>query len=95
MKAITKTMTLILTQLVAIIATVVGLFWALIEFILYLVKDKEFNWLSVWLFVIGIIVAIISIGYLIYLEYRSRKINRRRTKFTKILREVMGKPKKN
>ena len=23
--------------------------WAIIEFILYLVKDKEFNWTSVWL----------------------------------------------
>lgn len=23
--------------------------WAIVEFILYLVKDKEFNWTSVWL----------------------------------------------
>lgn len=34
--------------------------WAIVEFILYLVKDNPFNWLSLWI-TIGLIVAEIVI----------------------------------
>jgi len=33
--------------------------WAVVEFILYLVKDNPFNWTSVWLLVIAIVVEVI------------------------------------
>jgi len=33
--------------------------WAVVEFILYLVKDKEFNWWSVWMILICGVIAIV------------------------------------
>ena len=33
--------------------------WAVVEFILYLVKDNPFNWTSVWLLVIAIVVEVV------------------------------------
>ena len=44
-------MKVVLTSVLAFIAylgSVVSCIWAIVEFILYLVKDKIFNWWSVW-----------------------------------------------
>lgn len=44
-------MKVLLTGVLAFIAyfgSVVSCVWAIVEFILYLVKDKIFNWWSVW-----------------------------------------------
>ena len=32
--------------------------WAVVEFILYLVKDNPFNWTSVWLLVVAIVLEV-------------------------------------
>lgn len=49
----------VISLIVAVIIANVAFVWAIIEFILFLVKDKEFNWWSVWIFVISAVVAII------------------------------------
>ena len=49
---------MVLTMLVGFIASAMGI-WAIVEFILYLVKDNPFNWTSVVLTVVGIIASII------------------------------------
>jgi uncharacterized membrane protein YpjA len=90
-----KVIILLIVQVLAVIGANVGFFWACIEFILYLVKDKEFNWLSVWLFVASTILALGSVLYAAYLKSKNQKnrttsINRE-SKFRKRLREAMEK----
>ena len=36
--------------------------WAIVEFILYLVKDREFNWWSVWLFLVSIVFILVALA---------------------------------
>lgn len=38
----------------------IGGIWATISFILYLVKDRPFDWISVWVLAAGIILGIIN-----------------------------------
>lgn len=56
-----KVISLLVAKVLAIITANVAFVWAIIEFILYLVKDKEFNWWSVWAFVISVVVAIVLV----------------------------------
>jgi phosphotransferase system glucose/maltose/N-acetylglucosamine-specific IIC component len=44
-----KLLTTILLAVVAYFGITVSCIWSVIEFILYLVKDKEFNWWSVYM----------------------------------------------
>lgn len=37
----------------------ISFIWAIVEFILYLVKDKEFNWWSVWCIIIFSVLSIL------------------------------------
>ena len=53
-----KVISLLVAKVLAVIAANVAFVWAIIEFILYLAKDKVFNWWSVWAFVISVVVAI-------------------------------------
>ena len=46
---------------VSYLGAVISVIWALVEFILYLVKDKEFNWLSLWMILALSVIAILSI----------------------------------
>lgn len=50
---------------ILIVSMYFSIIWAIIEFILYLVKDKEFNWLSVYsagtLFTVVVLVLIIPL----------------------------------
>lgn len=49
----------LVVSIIALICSWACPVWALIEFILYLVKDKEFNWLSLWLFFLSSVYLII------------------------------------
>ena len=49
----------IITAIIFVIVSKISFVWAVIEFILYLLKDKDFNWISVYLFVFSSILAII------------------------------------
>ncbi len=54
-------MKVILTTILATLAhlgSVVSCIWAIVEFILYLVKDKVFNWWSVWMILICVGLAV-------------------------------------
>jgi phosphotransferase system glucose/maltose/N-acetylglucosamine-specific IIC component len=53
-----KVVSLLVAQVLAVITANVAFVWGIIEFILYLAKDKEFNWWSVWAFVISAVIAI-------------------------------------
>lgn len=53
-----KAISLIVVKVLAVISANVAFLWALIEFIIYLVKDTPFNWWSVWAFIISVVVAI-------------------------------------
>ncbi len=54
-----KVISLMVAQVLTVIIANATFVWAIIEFILFLAKDKEFNWWSVWFFVISAVVAII------------------------------------
>lgn len=45
-------------HMIAAVLWIVGGAWAIVSFILYLVKDRPFDWLSVWLLGAGLLLAI-------------------------------------
>lgn len=53
-----KAISLLGAKVLAVMSANVAFVWIIIEFILYLAKDKVFNWWSVWSFVISVVVAI-------------------------------------
>lgn len=56
-------------QVIAYGCSIVSCIWAVVEFLIYLVKDKEFNWWSVWSILIsiglGIILFVLNIVFAI------------------------------
>ena len=54
-----KTILTVLTAIVAYLGSGLSIIWAAIEFILYLVKDKPFNWMSVWSLVLCVSVSMV------------------------------------
>lgn len=48
---------LYLSMLLFYVATIATALWCVVEFILYLVKDLPFNWWSLWLFIIFLILS--------------------------------------
>lgn len=48
---------LFIIHFIAGIMYAVGGIWAIVSFILYLVKGQPFNWTSVWVCAIGIVLA--------------------------------------
>lgn len=68
-----KIISLLIIQVVAVIAANVTFFWGVVEFILYLAKDKSFNWWSVWGFIISTIVALICAIVAIGIKAKTRK----------------------
>lgn len=53
-----KVIGLLAVKLLAIIAANLAFVWTIVEFILYLAKDRKFNWWSVRAFAISVVVAI-------------------------------------
>lgn len=70
--------------------------WAIVEFILYLVKDHSFNWWSVWLIPIAILVTIVS-SILIMLNKPTpvKKMNTNKSNFQKRLEELRKQKEQN
>ena len=48
---------MILLMIMGFIVSALGV-WAVVEFILYLVKDDPFNWTSLWLLIVGFVLEI-------------------------------------
>jgi undecaprenyl pyrophosphate phosphatase UppP len=46
----------LLIKILSILTINVSAIWAVVSFLIYLVKDKEFNWWSIWLIIIGFVV---------------------------------------
>ena len=79
-------MTIVFLVLAAITAKV-SFIWAIVEFIIYLVKDKPFNWHSVWLTIGSIILTIIL--YIVYYVVESKGYEAKRE-----LRQIRNKKSK-
>lgn len=45
--------------LISRFGAILSIIWAMLEFILYLVKDKAFNWWCIWSFIICILLGIV------------------------------------
>jgi len=56
-----KIINLLIIQWIAVTSAKLTFLWVIIEFILYLVKDKPFNWLSIWLLSLSMLIILISI----------------------------------
>jgi len=56
-----KKLVLAVLGLISYFGSAASCVWAVVEFILYLVKDKEFNWWSVWMILICGVIAIVFI----------------------------------
>jgi hypothetical protein len=66
----------IIIQFIAAIGLYGSSLWAMVEFILYLVKDKAFNWLSVYGFIISFIIVLVF-GLIINVKAQKTSINKR------------------
>ena len=82
MKVISLLIVTILSRVTATVSTV----WLVVEFILHLVKDKEFNWWSIWVFVLSLMVAISTLIFSSLMEVRSKN------KAREVLRNGNAKP---
>jgi len=64
----------VLTVLVYLSAWACGV-WAIVEFIIYLVKDDPFNWLSLWCTIGSWIATIIFTVVIAFVETRSKSVS--------------------
>ena len=60
---------LVILSILGLVTYPMGI-WAVVEFILYLVKDNPFNWTSVILFCIGIVLQVIFFAKRVLKEYK-------------------------
>ncbi len=70
-----KTLIFGILSIVSYLGILVCPIWAIIEFILYLVKDKEFNWNSLWFFISSIILFIVFLILAAYFSNKESKKN--------------------
>jgi phosphotransferase system glucose/maltose/N-acetylglucosamine-specific IIC component len=56
-----KSVSVILMAVIAYFGTTVSCIWSVVEFILYLAKDKEFNWWSVYSIFICLFTALLLV----------------------------------
>ncbi len=94
-----------ITKILSIVSTYVTPIWAVVEFILYLVKDKPFNWWSVYLFIISVALLISCVFIMAIVIHKEEKnivkntfniFNKkpRENRFQKKMREMMEKADK-
>ncbi len=74
-----KTLILLIITLISYLGAVLCPVWALVEFILYLVKDKEFNWSSLWLSIISYILIVVMIFINAFYENKKQYENRQQS----------------
>ena len=66
------------TALISLIVVIISYIWMLIEFIIYLTKDHEFNWVSFGLFIasfVCVMVCIVCMGIKEEKERTEKKAN--------------------
>jgi phosphotransferase system glucose/maltose/N-acetylglucosamine-specific IIC component len=91
----------LLLQIIAYAGSVVSSIWAIVEFILYLVKDKAFNWWSVWMILIcigaGIVLFFFNLFFMIKQRSKESKTENRfgKSRFQQRLEEMAEKRKQN
>ena len=92
-----KIISLLIIKSIAVVSANVTFLWGIIEFILYLVKDKAFNWWSVWCFIISVVIALVCVVFALIVKSKSRttSINtgRFKSKFQQRLEEMEQKRK--
>lgn len=81
-----RTISLLIVKVLAVIVANISFLWVIIEFILYLVKDKSFNWWSVYTFIISVVVALAIVIYASVVKVKASK---------KRLNDLIGKPRKS
>ena len=67
-----KIISLLIIQWIAVVSANIAFLWAIIEFILYLVKDKSFNWWSVWYFIISVVIALVCLVFALVVKSKHR-----------------------
>ena len=85
-----------LTAIAVIISLIIStgsFFWTLIEFLIYLFKDREFNWVSLSIWIISTAAGVIGyIAYVIYfygIDQDTEKSNRfRKSAFERRIDEI-------
>ena len=92
-----KIISLLIIQWIAVVAANVTFLWGIIEFILYLIKDKAFNWWSVWGFIISVVIALVCVVFALIVKSKARttSINsgRFKSRFQQRLEEMEQKRK--
>lgn len=56
-----KIISSLLLTIVSIIALSIAKIWVIVEFLLYLFKDSPFNWFSMYLLIISVILIVIGL----------------------------------
>lgn len=79
-------------------ATASGI-WAIVEFVLYLVKDKEFNWWSVWMILICGVSALVFLVMSAVIDGKEKieaaKLTPKKSKFQEALEKMAAERKAN
>lgn len=68
-----KALLLSVTALIFYFGFYICCVWSVVEFILYLVKDKEFNWWSLWSILICVVISFTSFVFAVILSDDSRQ----------------------
>lgn len=81
---------IVIVAVLSYIGCTISSIWAVIEFILYLVKDKPFNWNSLWLtiffIILSVLMAVFTAAVAIYIKKKEQ--NNKNTSFEKRLEEI-------
>ena len=82
-------------SLISYLGIYVSVIWAIVSFIIYLVKDIAFNWWSICVIIVCIVILILSIGIKHYLDYKGRRngILKSTSRFQQKVNELMEKNK--
>lgn len=72
-----KTIILSIIMVVAGVAAIVCKFWAIISFILYLVKDRPFDWISLWLMCGAILVTTVCYFVMLFSKNTRESVNKK------------------
>ena len=71
----------LLLVIISYIISVISSIWMIVEFVIYLVKDKPFNWNSLYVFIVSVIATILFqfIFFIITINGKSKTIDRTTT----------------
>lgn len=94
-------MKVIITIVLAVVAYLgisISFIWAIVEFILYLVKDKDFNWWSIWSIILCVVTAVVLTFVVVFMEHKAKRdvlnsFGGKKSKFQQRLEEMQAKRK--